>query len=99
MPGFIQIIEFTTSRFDEVSAAVDAYLEESKGTRKGVRGSQTKDRDKENTYVEVVEFPSYEAAMENSNSPETTAFAEKMQSLCDGPPIFRNLDVIRTDEM
>jgi uncharacterized protein (DUF1330 family) len=99
MAGFIQTIEYKTSKIDEVLAAVDAYLEESKGTRKGIRGTQTKDRDNENTYLEIVEFPSYEEAMENSSSPGTDAFATKMQSLCDGPPIFRNLDVIRTDEI
>jgi hypothetical protein len=29
------------------------------------------DRDRPNRYVTIVEFPSYEAAMENSRRPET----------------------------
>jgi hypothetical protein len=47
----------------------------------------------------VVEFPSYEDAMSNSNLPETSAFAEKLAELCDTPPTFRNLDVVRLDQM
>ena len=44
-------------------------------------------------------FPSYEAAMENSNRPETAEFAAKLAKLCAGPPTFRNLDVVREEEM
>jgi hypothetical protein len=29
--------------------------------------------------------------------PETAEFAEKLASVCDGPPTFRNLDVLRED--
>ena len=31
----------------------------------------TRDRDRPNTYVDIVEFPSYEDAMKNSELPET----------------------------
>ena len=37
--------------------------------------------------------------MENSNRPETGKFAERLASLCTGPPTFRNLDVEHVDEM
>ena len=57
------------------------------------------DRDKANTYVQVVEFPSYEEAMANSNLPETSEFAERLNKLCDGPPSFRNLDVRRAYDL
>jgi hypothetical protein len=97
--GFIQIIEFKTSRIDEVIAAVDGYLEKTKGKSKATRGVQTKDRDAGNTYLQVVEFPSYEEAMANSNMPETGALAAELAKLCDGPPIFRNLDVLRDEQM
>lgn len=97
--AFIQIIEFTSSRFDEMEALMDDWLKQTEGKRKSSRGTITKDRDRPNTYVQVVEFPSYEVAMENSNMPETVAFAEQMGKLCDGPPKFLNLDVVRTDEM
>jgi hypothetical protein len=36
-------------------------------------------------------------AMTNSGLPETGEFAEKLAAFCDGPPVFRNLDVQRVD--
>jgi hypothetical protein len=96
---FIQIIEYKTSRIDELNAALDGWLEATKGKRAASRGVQTKDRDATNTYVQIVEFPSYEEAMANSNLPETSEFAAKLASLCDGPPSFRNLEVLREEEM
>ena len=56
---------------------------------------QTRDRDRANTYVQIVEFPSYEEAMTNSQLPETGEIAARLTELCDGPPTFRNLDVTR----
>jgi len=96
---FIQIIEYKTSRIDELNAALDAWLEKTKGKRAATRGTQTRDRDAANTYMQIVEFPSYEDAMANSKLPETSEFAAKLASFCDGPPTFRNLDVIREEQM
>lgn len=96
---FIQIIEYKTSRIDELNAALDGWLAATKGKRAATRGVQTKDRDSTNTYVQIVEFPSYEEAMANSNLPETSEFAAKLASLCDGPPSFRNLEVLREEQM
>jgi hypothetical protein len=97
--AFIQIIEYKTTRIDELDPALDAWLEKTKGKRAATRGVQTKDRDAANTYVEIVEFPSYEEAMANSELPETGEFATLLASLCDGPPTFRNLDVLREEQM
>jgi hypothetical protein len=97
--GFIQIIEYKTSRIDELTELLDQWIEATKGMRAAQRGVQTKDRDADNTYLEIVEFPSYEEAMKNSNMPETSEFAAKLASLCDGPPSFRNLDVLREEQM
>jgi hypothetical protein len=97
--GFIQIIEYKTTRIDEFNAALDAWLEKTKDRRAATRGVQTRDRDAQNTYLQIVEFPSFEDAMENSNMPETSEFASQLAELCDGPPTFRNLDVIRVEEM
>jgi hypothetical protein len=55
----------------------------------------TKNLDKPNGYVTIVEFPSYDEAMENSKSPDTQQFAARMAELCTGPPRFVNLDVMR----
>ena len=92
---FIQIIEFKTSRIDEFNATLDDWVARNEGNRIVTRSVQTRDRDKENVYLSIVEFPSYERAMENSNRPETGEFAARLAKLCDGPPAFRNLDVVR----
>ena len=97
--AFIQIIEYKTSKIDELNAALDGWLEATKGKRAATRVGQTKDRDANNTYVQIVEFPSYEEAAANSNLPETSKFAAELAALCDGPPTFRNLDVLREETM
>jgi len=96
---FIQIIEYKTTRIDEVNTALDGWLEATKDKRAATRGMQTRDRDAENTYVQIVEFPSYEDAMANSDLPETSEFAARFAALCDGPPTFRILEVLREDSM
>lgn len=97
--AFIQIIEYTTSRIDEFNGVLDEWLERTEGKRAATRGTQTQDRDKADTFLQIIEFPSYEKAMENSNLPETSELSAKLSTLCDGPPIFRNLDVLRVHEM
>ena len=91
---FVQIIEFKTSRIDEFNALLDSWVEKNSGNRIASRAVQARDRDKENVYLNIVEFPSYEQAMDNSNRPETTEFAAQLAALCDGPPVFRNLDLL-----
>ena len=97
--SFIQVIEFETSRPDEVQALMDDWVAQTEGKRGANRATLTRDRDRPNTYLQVVEFPSYEEAMANSNLAETSEFAEKFAKLCDGPPRFRNLDVRRVDDL
>ena len=94
---FIQTIEFQTSQIDEFDAAIQAWLAKSASWRSTTRSVRTKDRDRPNTYLQIVEFPSYEAAMDNSTHPETADLAEQLAKLCDAPPAFRNLDVIREE--
>ena len=97
--AFVQIIELETTRPDEVEALVSEWRAKTDGTRKARRGTFTKDRDRPHTYVQIVEFPSYEDAMANSGLPETASFAEKLRTLCDGPLHFRNLDVQSVEEL
>jgi hypothetical protein len=96
---FIQVIEFTTSRIEELDTLLDEWLDRTQGRRAATRGVQTRDRDRGNTYVQIVEFPSYEEAMANSELPETAELAARMAELCDGPAAFRNLDVTREVQM
>jgi hypothetical protein len=92
---FIQIIEYRTSRIDEINDLMDQWSASNPGVTG--RSVQVSDRDAAGTYLQIVEFPSYEQAMANSARPETDAFAKAMTALCDGAPTFRNLDVIRED--
>lgn len=96
MAGFVQIIEFTTSRIDEIKQMNDQWRESHPeiGPQRIV---VTADRDRGNTYVSIVEFEDYEEAMRNSQDPTTGEWAAKMSSLCDGPPSFRNLDVVMSE--
>lgn len=98
MAKFVQIIEFKSSRIDEIQALAD---ERSPRLREGStvqRVTMTADRDRPGYYFTIAEFDSYESAMENSNRPETNEFAAQMAKLCDGPPTFYNLDVHRVLE-
>ena len=94
---FVQVIEFTTTRIAEIEAVLDGWRAATEGRRLAQRGTLTEDRDRPGTYMQIVEFPSYEDAMANSALPETATFAERMARLCDEPPTFRNLDVRRVD--
>ena len=47
----------------------------------------------------MVEFASYEQAMQNSNRPETAAFATFLAEISDGHLAFRNLDVLRDEDL
>ncbi len=101
MAGFIQIIEYQTSRIDEVQALIDkrrAQLESGQQdpATAPARATMTADRDRPGYYLSIIEFDSYESAMENSNRPETGEMAAEMAKLCDGPPRFYNLDISRT---
>ncbi len=95
---FIQSFEFTTTRIDEIEALMDKWVAKSEGRRKVDRSFLSADRDRPQTYVQIVEFPSYEGAMQNSALPETAEFAQRLAELCEEPPRFRNLDLVRTDK-
>ena len=96
--GFVQIVEYQTSRVDEVEKLIDDWREQTQGQRTAQRAIVCSDRERPNTYITVVQFDSYEAAMKNSELPATGAMAEQMAKLCDGPPSFRNLDVVEVME-
>lgn len=101
MAGFVQIIEFESSRIDEIRALAEEFRtgSEAEGDRIPLaRGTFCADRDRPGHYVNIIEFESYERAMENSNRPETSEFAAKLAALSDGPPKFTNLDVKETWE-
>lgn len=96
---FVQLIEFKTGDIEAFNRTLDEWLAKTSGVRTPSRAVQGRDRDNDRTYIHIVEFPSYEAAMENSNRPETAEFAAQLAKLCDSPPTFRNLDVTREEDM
>jgi quinol monooxygenase YgiN len=94
---FIQIFEISTAHPDQVQQLVDDWAAKTEGRRTVHRYTFSADHDRPGTYIQIVEFPSYEEAMANSNLPETGEFAERLAELSDGPPVFRNLDVRRVE--
>ena len=96
MAGFVQIVEFQTSRIEEVQALIDERRPQMEAGSTVRRFSATADRNRPGCYLTILEFDSYESAMENSNRPETSEFSAQMAKLCDGPPKFYNLDVWQT---
>jgi hypothetical protein len=97
--NFTQIIEFSTNRIDEFNANLDAWMARTEGHRIPHRAVLRRDRDSENVYLLTVEFSSYELAMENSSRPETGAFAAFLTEISDGALEFRNLEVLRQEDL
>ena len=95
MAGFVQIIEFKTSREGEIRELVEEMRSET-GPGNALRGTVTADQDRPGYYLNIVEFESRQAAMENSARPEIGQFAAKMAALCDEAPRFYNLEVVET---
>lgn len=93
--SFIQLIEFDTNRIEGLDEIVEDWLREIGTERTAQWYVLAEDRDRRGTYVEVVGFPSHEAAMRNSDHPATARIAERMQKLATSEPVFRNLDVVR----
>ncbi|KOV95245.1 MULTISPECIES: ester cyclase [unclassified Streptomyces] len=94
---FVQLIECRTSRLDEMNRLIDDWVEQTKGKRTATHALVGTDRSDASHVVEVVEFPSYEDAMRNSNLPETGRIFRKMLALCDEMPTFVDLDVVRDE--
>ncbi|WP_007026661.1 DUF1059 domain-containing protein [Saccharomonospora iraqiensis] len=96
-PGaFVQLIEFSTDRIDEVERLTDEWAAEIGADRRARWGVLAADRDHAGTYLEIVEFPDAEQARANSENPATARFADRLRGLCDAEPRFVNLDVRAT---
>src|SRR6478735_7414457 len=96
VPGaFVQAIEFTTDRVDEWGPIQDRLIK-ALGEQRPMRWSVlTEDRDLPGSYLALVEFGSYPAAMANSAHPATGNWFAELSAICTGTPAFRNLDVTR----
>src|SRR4051794_14015200 len=96
---FIQMVEFSTSRIDELNAFFDGWITRTEGQRIPHRALLQADRDAGNRYVLTVEFVSHEQGMLNSARPQTAEFAAFLNEIADGPLGFCNLDVLRDDRL
>ena len=96
MTGFVQIIEWSTSRIDEVQALQDAWRERFPEMGPS-RVMVCADRKRLGTYLTIVEFESYAQAMENSTHPATHEFSQRMAELCNAPAVFHDLDVMGSE--
>jgi len=96
---FAQIIQFQTADIDRFNDQLDAWMEASEGHRIPHRAVLSRDRDAADVYLLMVEFATYETAMENSSRPETGAFASFLSDLSAGDLTFRNLDVLREEDL
>ena len=102
MAAFIQIIEYRTSRPDEMRAITEEFRKTREASGEGptpTRMTACVDRDNPGRYFDIVEFASYEEAMENSGREDTGEFATRMMELADGPTTFYNLDVEESVEL
>ena len=96
---FAQIIEFSTGRIDEFNAGLDEWMARTDGHRIPHRAVLRRDRDTQDRYLLMVEFASYEQGMENSGRPETGEFAAFLAGISDSTLTFRNLDVLREEDL
>ncbi|MFF0903453.1 UNVERIFIED_CONTAM: hypothetical protein RF653_07220 [Kocuria sp. CPCC 205316] len=97
--AFIQLIEYTTSKPDQVAEVYTEWQQASQGERTARRAVSTRDRNDPNRYCDIVFFDSYESAMENSQLPQTQEYARRLTELMDGEPTFRDLDVVEDREL
>ena len=95
--SFIQLIEIDADDFAALERLHEDWLAATEGQRTVVREQICRDRDRPNTYVVIVEFPSAEAANVNNDLPATARIAEGMNALATSPLQFRNLELARTD--
>ncbi|SFB83772.1 ester cyclase [Streptomyces aidingensis] len=96
---FVQVIDCKTSRVDDVNRLMDRWVQLTEGKRTATHSIVGTDRSDSTHLVEIVEFPSYEEAMKNSNLPETDQVFQELVKLCDEMPSFTDLDVVREEQL
>ncbi|MGY1630628.1 DUF1059 domain-containing protein [Geodermatophilus sp. SYSU D01186] len=91
--SFLQFIEFRARGLDEFRRLAEQWRERMGRETTARWGIVAADRDRLDTYVEIVAFPDHASAMRNSEHPVTAEFAKRMQEATEGEASFRNLDV------
>jgi predicted small metal-binding protein len=91
--SFLQLIEFHARDIDGFRRIAEQWRERMGREATARWGVVAADRDRPDTYVEIVAFPDFASAMRNSEHPVTADFAKRMQEVTEGEASFRNLDV------
>jgi hypothetical protein len=91
--SFVQLVEFHAHDLDRFHTMVDEWRQKIGQDATARWAMLAADRDRPDTFVEVVGFPDFASAMRNSDHPATAEFAKRMQEATEGEAGFRNLDV------
>ncbi|MGK5113526.1 MULTISPECIES: DUF1059 domain-containing protein [unclassified Geodermatophilus] len=91
--SFLQLIEFHARDLDGFRTIAEEWRDRMGREATARWGVIAADRDRPDTYVEIVSFPDHASAMRNSEHPVTSDFAKRMQEVTEGEASFRNLDV------
>ena len=95
--AFVQVIGFRTQRLAEFQAIEEHWKEEIGADRTARWAITGADRSAPDLYLQIVGFPDYESAMVNSKNPVTGRFAQQLGEVCEGEPVFHDLDVRRVE--
>ena len=88
---FIQVMQARCSRQDELRALADTWRDEGGAGAAGWLGGTYGVTD-DGVFLGVIRFASRDDATANSARPETSAFAERMAAVMDGPVEFHDCD-------
>ena len=96
---FAQIIEFKTSRIDDFNANLDAWMTRTEGTRIPHHAVLRRDRDADDRYLLTVEFASYDDGHGELQPPRDVGIRSRPRRDLRRTPTFRNLDVLREENL
>lgn len=96
---FVQIIDCKTDKIEQMNQLMELWIKQTEGRATATHSVVGRDRGRPDHVVEIVEFPSYEEAMRNSEMPETNRIFAGMAALCEEPPAFTDLDVVRDEQL
>lgn len=96
---FVQLIEYRTTKPEAVDELLSRWIADSGGRRTATRTRVGRDRHDPHHFVEILEFPSHEAAMLNSQLPVTKGIHEQFVELCTELPRFVDLDIFREEQL
>lgn len=96
--SFIQLISYRTSEPEKVGRLLDEWIANSAGQRTATRTRIGRDRNEPDRYVEILEFPSYEEAMRNSDLDVTNQTDSDFRPIVEDLT-FTDVDIIRDQQL